>query len=166
MKRIIILFFLLAGFFLNAEEGFYLLDKKTNKKYGPFVFKNQADLKLNGRDFSLIIPDKKEYKKISTFGMITTVYISKTGFKDKNYIAQVINKLKSKSSHEIWFFDEESETPANVPMTDTQLYHWKAKYSFDANTGNATFQLIQAIKDSGSPPKIKFKDIPIEKLYE
>ena len=99
--------------------------------------------------------EKKEWEKVATFGMITTVYMSPAALADRHHIAQVLHTLRSRSPvQQMWFYDNRSKTPTGVPMTDGQMLHWRAKYSINRNTGHEEFVFITVTDPSTSPPEI------------
>ena len=110
--------------------------------------------------------DKKEWDKVATFGMITTVYMSPAALADKHHIAQVLHTLRSRSPvQQVWFYDNKSKTPTGVPMTDDQMLHWRAKYSINRNTGHEEFVFITVTDPSTSPPEISERKATIRPGY-
>ncbi len=97
----------------------------------------------------------EKWEKIATFGAITTVYMSPNALADKYFIAQVLHTLRSGARiQQVWFFDKRSETPTGVPMTDSQMLHWRAKYAVNANTGYEEFIYLTVINSQSSPPEL------------
>ena len=162
---------LLAVGTVGLAEEFYLKHDKTGQRYGPFEFKNGATVKIHKNSFMLLKGTAKqkakpEWKKIGSFGAITTVYMSPHGLSDKHYIAQVLHTLRSQRSiQQIWFFDDKSKTPTGVPMTDQQMLHWRAKYSINRNTGHEEFVFIKISDSKTSPPGIREEKASIRPGY-
>jgi len=99
--------------------------------------------------------EKREWEKVASFGMTTTVYMSPSALSDKHHIAQVLHTLRSRAPvQQIWFYDSKSKTPTGVPMTDDQMLHWRARYSVNRNTGHEEFVFITVTDATTSPPEI------------
>ncbi len=109
---------------------------------------------------------RQEWKLVSNFAMIRMVYMSPPGLKDKDYIAQVLAQLvNKKDSIQVLFFDNKKYTPLKYPMTDKQMLHWKADYSFNPNTGHEKFVFIEITNPNASPPGLKYIEAKIKPGY-
>lgn len=108
----------------------------------------------------------QEWKLVSSFAKIRMVYMSPAGLKDKYYIAQILAHLVDKRDIIIvHFFDNKKYTPLNYPMTDKQMLHWKADYSFNPNTGHEKFVFIEITNPNASPPGLKYIEAKIKPGY-
>jgi len=100
--------------------------------------------------------ETKEWELVSSFAKIRMVYISPVGLKNKDYIVQILTQLVDKKDNiQVLFFDDKKNTPLDYPMTDEQMLHWKAEYSFNPNTGHERFVFIEIINPKASPPDLK-----------
>jgi hypothetical protein len=103
--------------------------------------------------------DIQEWVSIGRFGTTQTVYVSPAGIKDKNFAAQILQTIVTKEGKgkiiEVWFFDDKKFTPKGVPMSDSQMLHWKARYSYNPNRKFEEFVWISVMDRKSSPPKLK-----------
>lgn len=95
-----------------------------------------------------------EWKLIGTSGISKFVCVSPQGLKDKQFLAQILNKVaKDTRIVEVNFFDDCRSTPSSFPMTDSQMLHLKARYNFNDNSGTDRFVFINNGKET--PAKIR-----------
>jgi hypothetical protein len=96
---------------------------------------------------------KLEWGTVAEFGMITTIWISPDGLKDKNYIAQILHQIgQKKPNNAVWFFDDQRFAAKGVPMTDQQMLHWVGLYD---KVQSSVFCYVQIANKASSPPEIK-----------
>lgn len=111
-------------------------------------------------------PVAEDWKLVKSFGVVSMVYISPAGLKDKYFIAQVLHNLVDrKKTIQVMFFDDKNYTPLGFPMTDNQMLHWKATYNFNPNTGFERFVFIQVTDARSSPPSLREVEANIRPGY-
>ncbi len=160
MTRCLLLACLIATPAFAGE--FTLKDEKTGKSYGPFSDQPGTKVVLPGATYTIekvttpaakVEQKKLEWGKVAEFGMITTVWISPDGLKDKNYIAQILHQVKQKKpNNAVWFFDDQRFAAKGVPMTDQQMLHWVGLYD---KAQSSVFCYVQITDKTSSPPETK-----------
>lgn len=92
--------------------------------------------------------------------------MSPSGLADKFYIAQVLHTLRNQSAiQQIWFFDDKTNTPMGIPMTDKQMLHWRAKYGVNRNTSYEEFVFYKVTNPMASPPELQGEKVNIRPGY-
>ena len=111
---------------------------------------------LIGQDAPEIVP---EWKVIGEIGAVRTVYVAPDGFRDKHFIAQVLQVVIAKTDQarpvQVMMFDDQRFTPQGLPMTDAQMLHLKAQYNRNPGTRLEKFVWISVVDSKSSPPKLK-----------
>lgn len=101
----------------------------------------------------------KPWKLVGNLGNIKFVYVEPDKAHDRVLMAQILKAIigqKGKISRpvQVMFFNDESETPAAFPMTDSQMLHQVASYSFNPNNGFEEFVWITVVDSKSSPPSL------------
>lgn len=97
-----------------------------------------------------------EWELVKSFRDVRMVYISPDGIADRNFIAQVLNKVVNKKECiRVFIFDDKKHTPVSLPMTDSQMLHWRAKYNLNPKAGIERFVFIKLLSAKLSPPFLR-----------
>lgn len=130
-----------------AKVPFEELSDSIQKKYGY----DPAKAAAKRHDVEAVITE--QWGIVAEFGMITTVWVSPDGLKDKDYIAQVLHQIhQNNPNNAVWFFDDQRFAAKGVPMTDQQMLHWVGMYD---KVQFSDFCYVQITDKTSSPPHIK-----------
>jgi hypothetical protein len=108
----------------------------------------------------------EEWEIVAGSRSVWTVYVSPAGLKNRAFIAQILHtlvtqhvpNLTNKTSGEagkicqVMFFDDKRFAPKNMPMTDPQMLHLKARYNQNDFTKFREFVWIKIVNPKASPP--------------
>lgn len=104
------------------------------------------------------IMGKKEWELIAEAGTaVKFVYISAAGLGDRDYMAEVLGKVRARNGRdrhlEVMFFDSKASTPRRFPMSDEAMRHQRAQYNFNPTNGFEEFVWLKTTDSQSSPPK-------------
>ncbi len=100
-----------------------------------------------------------EWAVVGQIGNTRTVYLSADGLRDRTIVAQmlrvIIEPLGRKKSVEVMFFDDRLQTPTQLPPSDEQLLHLRARYVYNPATRFERFTWVTVVDARQSPPRLK-----------
>lgn len=101
---------------------------------------------------------EKEWELIAEAGTaVRFVYVSAAGLEDRDYVAEVLGKVRARSGRdrhlEVMLFDSKASTPRRFPMSDEAMRHQRAQYNFNPTNGFEEFVWLKTTDSRSSPPK-------------
>lgn len=96
--------------------------------------------------------------QVAQVGSTRTVYVSPDGL-NGSFVAQVLGlvtrSVAQANGIEVLIFDDRQVTPRNLPMTNEQLLHLRARYRRDPKRGRETFAWVTIEDAETRPPKLR-----------
>jgi len=107
-------------------------------------------------------PKEEKWKLVASFGMVRIVYVDPRYIDDESLIKAILDKLVYEDRAVcILFFDHLEKAPLSFPMTDEQMWFWKARYLYNPYSGYEKFHRIKLTDLFASPPEMDFIEVDI-----
>ena len=104
------------------------------------------------------------YEIVGDFGDVKTVYMSPENLKDTDLVGRVLGEIVDESVMvvQVDFFDDRNATPGRYPMTDNELAHWRAQYTFSRQYNEEKFMYVT----NGNSENPVTQAVPIRPIRE
>ncbi|MFC1549925.1 hypothetical protein ACFL46_01350 [Candidatus Neomarinimicrobiota bacterium] len=135
--------YIIALFFITAIIGCENQSNKSNNN-------NKVDM-----------PTKYDWQLVSEVGgndVTNTkfIYVEPTAFTDEDFIKAIIKYIRMDNNYNyLLFFDNKQLTPLNLPLTDEQMLHFRARYAYNPSSNFEEFAYYEVIIEASSPPTMK-----------
>jgi len=122
---------------------------------------NQLREKKTIRKINAILEQYKDkWELVKSYAVIRLVYLAPSELKNERLISAILYKLRYIDDENVrilrvGFYDRREYASHGLPMTDTQMLHWKAQYNLNMNSGFEEFFFNTVVNSRISPPDIK-----------
>src|SRR5437867_3322653 len=100
-------------------------------------------------------PTKYPWTIVGNQGIVTTIYVGPQALDDYQFLGDLVSYItRAGNTSMVMFFDQMAATPSSLPMSDSEMLHWRARYSYNPNTRFEEFVFIKLINKEASPPKV------------
>ena len=103
-----------------------------------------------------------EWELVGAAGPLRFVYVDPARMKDSSLLARIVGEVYAKfgkeHAMEIDFFDNRAAVPQNVPFTQEQRRHQRAKFNFNPKNGMQRFVRIDLVPDPNDATKLRIKE--------